>query len=177
MNTENKKKLPLGVRLLLLPVKIILVLLLILILWFAFCRFDHIKPADALPPAFTFYLRTDKIWNTAEPLLNLDATLVAMSSPELQNYREPYLKLKSSKLRNNPLIKFALRRRFDAAVYAGDDSSDFICVLDSGAIAGATRLLPFFLPKIKALDHLQQASKPLRNLLQPSQSSRKRKLL
>jgi hypothetical protein len=33
------------------------------------------------------------------------------------------------------------------------------------------------LPKIIALHHLQQASKPLRNLLQPSQSSRKRKLL
>jgi hypothetical protein len=33
------------------------------------------------------------------------------------------------------------------------------------------------LSKIKVLHHLQQASKPLRNLLQPSQSSRKRKLL
>jgi hypothetical protein len=33
------------------------------------------------------------------------------------------------------------------------------------------------LPKIKALHHLQQASKPLRNLLQPSQSSRKMKFL
>jgi hypothetical protein len=33
------------------------------------------------------------------------------------------------------------------------------------------------LPKIKALHHLQQASKPLRIILQPSQSSRKMKLL
>jgi hypothetical protein len=33
------------------------------------------------------------------------------------------------------------------------------------------------LPKIKALHHLQQGSKPLRNLLHPSQSIRKRKLL
>jgi hypothetical protein len=33
------------------------------------------------------------------------------------------------------------------------------------------------LPKIKALHHLQQARKPLRNLIQPSQSSTKRKLL
>jgi hypothetical protein len=30
------------------------------------------------------------------------------------------------------------------------------------------------LPKIKALHHLQQACKPLRNLLQPSQSSREK---
>jgi hypothetical protein len=32
-------------------------------------------------------------------------------------------------------------------------------------------------PKIISLHHVQQASKPLRNLLQPSQSSRKRKLI
>jgi hypothetical protein len=32
------------------------------------------------------------------------------------------------------------------------------------------------LPRIKDLHHLQQASKPLRNLLQPSHSNKKRKI-
>ena len=122
MEKEKKRRLPLGVRLLLLPFKIILVIFVLLLLWFAFCRFDRIKPIDALPPDFAVYLRTDKIWDTAEPLLDLNATLVAMTSPELQKYRETYLNLKSSKLRKNAFVKFALKRRFDAAVYVAENS-------------------------------------------------------
>ena len=162
MEKEKKKKLPLGVRLLLLPFKIILVLVVIVLLWFGFCRFDRIKPVDALPPDYVLYLRTDKIWNAVEPLLDLNATLIAMTSPELQQYRETYLNIKSSKLRKNALVKFVLQRRVDAALYPGNttteetgeekqSSSNFIAVLDSGALAGAVRLAPYALPRIKAL--------------------------
>ena len=163
MEKEKKRRLPLAVRLLLLPFKIILVLIVLLILWFAFCRFDRIKPIDALPPDYAIYLRTDKIWNTAEPLLDLNATLVAMTSPELQQYRETYLNLKSSKLRQNALVKYALKRRFDAAVYVDEIKGDlessekqaaptnFIAVLDSGVLAGIVRLAPYALPRINAL--------------------------
>ena len=95
MENTKKKKLPLPVRLLLLPFKIIFILLIVILLWFSFCAFDRINPLDALPKDYTLYLRTDKIWNAAEPLLDLNATLVAMSSPELHQYRESYLKIKS----------------------------------------------------------------------------------
>ncbi len=156
MENEKKKKLPLGVRLLLLPFKIILVLLVIVLLWFGFCRFDRIKPVDALPPDYALYLRTDKVWNTVEPLLDLNATLIAMTSPELQQYRETYLSIKSSKLRQNIFVKFALKRRLDAAVYS--DSSNYIAVLDSGILSGAVRLAPYFLPKIKQLQGKIQLS-------------------
>ena len=159
MENEKKKKLPLGVRLLLLPFKIILVLLVIILIWFAFCRFDRIKPVDALPPDYVLYLRTDKIWDATEPLLDLNATLVAMTSPELQKYRETYLNIKSSKLRKNAFVKFALKRRVDAALYNGiqeegveeQSSPNFIAILDSGALAGAVRLAPYALPRIKSL--------------------------
>ena len=155
---RKSKKLPLAVRLLLLPFKIILVILLILLAWFAFCRFDRISPVEAIPDDYALYLRTDKIWDTAEPLLDLNATLVAMTSPELQQYRETYLKLKSSKLRKNALVKFALKRRVDAALYADTmdtadktSSGSFIAVLDTGLLAGAARLAPYALPHIKKL--------------------------
>ena len=175
MEKEKKRKIPLGVRLLLLPFKIILTLLLILLVWFAYCRFDRIKVLDALPPDFALYLRTDKIWDTAEPLLDLNATLIAMTSPELQQYRQTYLNLKSSKLRRNAFVKFALKRRFDAALYIDEENADlltsqnegdsnndsssfkakqtgsFIAVLDAGALAGVLRLAPYALPRIKAL--------------------------
>ncbi len=161
MEKEKKRKLPLGVRILLLPFKIILIILVIGLAWFAYCRFDRIKPIDALPSDYALYLRTDKVWNTVEPLLDLNATLVAMTSPELQKYRETYLKIKSSKLRRNAFVKFALKRRVDAAVYADKadgeitadktSSSNFIAVLDTGVLAGAARLAPFALPHIKKL--------------------------
>lgn len=154
MENTKKKKLPLPVRLLLLPFKIIFILLIVILLWFSFCAFDRINPLDALPKDYTLYLRTDKIWNAAEPLLDLNATLVAMSSPELQQYRESYLKIKSSKLRKNPFVKFALQRRLDAALYGSAneaDSPDFIALLDSGFLSGALRIAPYIIPHINGL--------------------------
>ena len=147
------KKLPFAVRLLLLPFKIILVLLIVILLWFTFCFFDRVKPADALPPDYAVYMRTDSVWGTAEPLLDLDATLIAMTSPELQKYRDKYLMVKSSKLRQNFIVKKALKRRLDAAVYGSgkDAKPESILVLDSGFLSGAVRLVPYCIPYIKKL--------------------------
>lgn len=150
---NDKKKLPLGVRLLLLPFKIILVLLVVVLIWFTFCFFDRVKPADALPPDYALYLRTDSVWGTAEPLLDLDATLIAMSSPELQKYRDTFLQIKSSKLRKNFFVKRALKRRLDAALYDNGENEDagFLLVLDTGVLSGAVRLAPYAVPYIKAV--------------------------
>ena len=155
--TENSKagnkKRPLALRLLLLPFKIIFVLLIIVLIWFCYCFFDRVKPVDALPPDYALYMRTDSVWGSAEPLLDLDATLIAMTSPELQKYRDKYLMLKSSKLRQNFFVKKALERRLDAAVYGGgsDEKPDVILVLDGGLLSGALRLAPYFIPHIKKL--------------------------
>ncbi len=148
-NENRKKKLPFFVKLLLLPFEILLALLIILLAWFAFCYFDRIKAVDVLPPDYAVYLRTDSVWTTAEPLLDLDATLIAMTSPDLQKYRETYLNLKSSKLRQNFFVKKALQRRLDAAIYG--DNSGAIAVLDAGFLSGASRFIPYCIPHIKAL--------------------------
>lgn len=157
---NDKKKLPLGVRLLLLPFKIILVLLVVVLIWFTFCFFDRVKPADALPPDYALYLRTDSVWGTAEPLLDLDATLIAMSSPELQKYRDTFLQIKSSKLRKNFFVKRALKRRLDAAVYDYDESGNAgaLVVLDAGFLSGAVRLAPYAVPYIKAVSNIVELS-------------------
>lgn len=144
---KNKKKLPLGVRLLLLPFKLLLVLLVVVLAWFTFCFFDRVKAIDALPPDYAVYLRTDSVWDTAEPLLDLDATLIAMTSPELQKYRDTFLKVKSSKYRKNFFVRISLKRRFDAAVY--EDGA--IGILDAGFLSGAVRFAPYIIPHIKKL--------------------------
>ncbi len=161
---KKKKKLPLVVKLLLLPFEIILALLIVVLLWFTFCYFDRVKPLEALPPDYALYLRTDSVWGTAEPLLDLDATLIAMTSPDLQKYRESYLNIKSSKLRQNFFVKKALQRRFDAAVYGGQEGQDglkengVIGVLDTGFLAGAARLAPHLIPHIKAVSEKVELS-------------------
>lgn len=148
-----RKKLPLAVRLLLLPLKIIFLLLIIILIWFTFCFFDRVKPVNALPPDYALYMRTDSVWGTAEPLLDLDATLIAMTSPELQQYRDKYLTIKSSKLRQNFFVKKALERRLDAAVYGAGPGQkpEVILVLDSGFLSGALRLLPYIIPHVKKI--------------------------
>lgn len=151
---NKKKKLPLGVRLLLLPFKLVLVLLIVVLAWFTFCYFDRVKSTDALPPEYAVYLRTDSIWDTAEPLLDLDATLIAMTSPELQKYRDTFLKVKSSRLRKSFFVRTALKRRLDAAVYNGSA----IGILDAGVLSGAVRIVPYAIPRIKKLSGLLEIS-------------------
>jgi len=151
--TETKQKAPLWKKLLLFPLKLILAILAVILIWFTFCFFDRIKPVDAIPPEYALYLRTDKVWDNAEPLLDLDASLIALTSPELQKFRQTFLNLKSSKLRNNFFVKHALKRRLDAAIYQPDanDKNTFTIVLDAGFLSGAVRLFPFILPHIKKL--------------------------
>ena len=148
---KDKKKLPLGIRILLFPLKLLLILILVVLVWFTFCFFDRVKPLDALPPDYAVYLRSDSVWDAAEPLLDLDATLIAMTSPELQKYRETYLNIKKSKLRKSFLVKTSLSRRFDAAVYNNEDAPGIVAVLDSGFLAGAMRFAPYAIPHIKSI--------------------------
>lgn len=150
---KEKKKRPLWVKILFFPFRLLAVLLVVILLWFAWCYFDRIKPIDALPPDFAVYLRTDSVWQNAEPLLDLDATLIAMTSPELQKYRDTFLKLKKSKLRKNKFVKLALSRRVDASVYGFEEGekAGAVLVLDAGFLAGALRLSPWYLPKNKKL--------------------------
>ncbi len=162
---KKKKKLPFLVKLLLFPFELLLFLLLLMLIWFTFAYFDKVKSVDALPPDYALYLRTDSVYDAVEPLLDLDATLIAMTGPELQKYRETYLEIKTSKLRKNFFVKKALQRRFDAAVYGSEEAvfaaeaegeneghpMSAIGVLDAGLLSGALRLAPYVIPYIKPL--------------------------
>ena len=166
---KNKKKKPLFLRILLFPFKVILLLLIIIFIWFLISFFNKKSSLDALPKDFSLYLRTDSLWDTLNPLLDIDATLVFLSSPEMQQFREPFLEIKKSKLRDNFFVQQALKRRIDIALYdfsftnssdaESESYADFdaknetfdtsaislVGVLDAGILSGATRLLPFIL--------------------------------
>ena len=153
---NNKKKLPVWAKILLLPFELILAVLIILLIWFTFCFFNRTKSIDALPPEYAVYVRTDSIFHNVDPLLDLDATLIAMTDTGLQKFREPYLNIKKSKLRKNFFVKMALKRRLDVAVYEPDQSNNsntapVVAILDAGFLSGATRLAPYIIPHIKQL--------------------------
>ena len=154
---KSKKKKPLALRIILFPFKIILILLIVILAWFTFCFFDKTPSLQALPKGFSLYVRSDSVWDTFNPLLDLDASLVFLSSPQMQDFREPFLEIKKSKLRENIFVQKALKRRIDFALYdfsAGEKSESFdeaeeksvlsaVGVLNAGVLAGATRLVPF----------------------------------
>lgn len=157
---SKKKKLPLAVKILLFPFEFALIVAVIVLLWFTWCYFDRIKPVEALPPDYALYLRTDSIWDAAEPLLDLDATLIAMTSPELQKYRESYLEVKKSKYRKNIFIRNLLHRRVDAALYGFDEEgkASALAIVDAGFYSGALRFAPYIIPKIKKLSGKMEIS-------------------
>lgn len=160
VKAASKKKLPLGIKLLLLPFEIILVLAVLVLIWFTFSFFDRVKPVEALPPDYAVYLRTDSVWNAAEPLLDLDATLIAMTSPEFRQYRNTYLELKQSKLRKNFFVRQALKRRLDAALYGFEEDGNIsaIGIIDSGFLSGAVRLVPHLIPYSKTASSMLELS-------------------
>lgn len=150
---NNKKKLPVWARIILFPFKLILAIIIILLIWFTFCFFDRTKPIKAIAPDYAVYLRTDRVFNNVNPLLDLDATLIAMTDTELQKFREPYLTIRQSKLRKNFFVKKALNRRVDFAFYDTEQNNkaSFVAVIDAGFLSGATRLIPLVIPHINAL--------------------------
>lgn len=145
---KNKKKLPLGVRILLFPFKLVLSLLIILFIWLTICYFNRTPSLKAIPQDFALYLRTDSLWDTLNPLLDIDASLVLLSSEQLQDVREPFLEIKKSKLRDNFFVQNMLKRRLDLALYDFSDSGfNAVGILDASYLSGITRLIPFFIPR------------------------------
>ncbi|MBR1638739.1 MAG: VCBS repeat-containing protein [Treponema sp.] len=140
-NVETKNPLSFILRFIKALFIIILIILICLAAWFTFASFDRTASSQAIPADYAVFLRTDSAWDTLSPLLDVEAVQVILSTPEFSTYRELYLKLKTSSLRENPLVQKALQRRIDAALY----ENGYVAVLDTGFLAGLSRLVPYFL--------------------------------
>ena len=136
---ETKKKKPFILRFF----KSILIFLLILILliagWFAFCNFNKTSNLSALPQDYSLYVRTDCIWDAVNPMLDLKAADILLSEEPMLQFRQAFLSLRESDLRNNFFVSYALSRRIDAALY---EDNSFIAIVDMGLLSGITRLSP-----------------------------------
>ncbi|MCR5172377.1 MAG: hypothetical protein K6B73_05890, partial [Treponema sp.] len=89
------------------------------------------------------YVHTDSAFATVNPLLDLHATEVLLSSGEFVKYRKMFMTLRSSPLRSNPLFKFLLSRPVDFASYGEVQNASFVASVNLGPFSFASRLVDF----------------------------------
>lgn len=127
---------------------LVLVVLLALALWFAFSVFNRKPSLAAIPRNYTVYVHSDSVFDTANPLLDLQAADVILSMPEFSQYRKAFMAARSSPLRGNKLVKLALSRPVDFAFYESSKDRNYVAVVNLGIFSAATRLADFILPRV-----------------------------
>ena len=114
--TSKKKHNPL-----LIFFKVILIFLLVIIIalatWVAFSALDKKDSLSVIPNDFAAYVRTDHLWETVNPLVDLKALDVFLADPKYGEVRNAVVNFRSSDLRNKKYVAFALDRRIDATYY------------------------------------------------------------
>ncbi|MBR2106419.1 MAG: hypothetical protein IJ937_04025, partial [Treponema sp.] len=150
MKKESKKTNPF-----LTFIKTLLIIFLILILLlaglFTFSALDKKDSLSVIPNDYSIYLHTDSIWDSLEPLLDLQAADIYLSSPSLVQFRGMFMNLRSSNLRSNKILKFIAARPVTATLYTNQNSDEneksaqsFVAVANLGYLSAATRLFPLY---------------------------------
>lgn len=129
---------------------LILFIILAIAAWVAFSIFNKKNPLAMLPPDYSMYVRMDSAWDTLNPLLDLRAADILLSSPDFKNIRGAFMAFRASPLRQNPVVAQLASRRVDLALYTSEDGKhDFVAVMELGPLSAVSRLAPFVLPHIK----------------------------
>lgn len=125
----------------------ILVLVLLIVLCFAglyiYSSVDSKKSLSVFPHDYTFYLHTDSAWDSVEPLLDLKAMDMVLSTPEFTNYRGIFMQLRASDWRRNKILSTIASKSIDAALYSDESGKfSFLACANLGGVSAVTRFLP-----------------------------------
>lgn len=140
---------------------IILTLVIILVAWCIFSFANRQDSLSLIPSDFSVYIHTDSAWEALNPLLDLQAAEVLLSTPEFVQLRQPFMALRQSSLRENYFFRLLASRPVDVSLYIGsEESQDFVVVMDMGVFSAATRLAKFILPliSIEGLTFIQDSN-------------------
>lgn len=146
---KKKKKNPV-VKFLLGIVYFILVIVLILALWLGINFCIRADISDSVPDGFSVHLRTDSVWDSVNPLFDLQAADILLSDSSLASIKPAFIDFRQSALRTNKLVNVALSRHLDFMLY---ENNEFVAVLDTGILSGIVKLAPFYL-KFKPVENL-----------------------
>ena len=123
----------------------LLVIILAVVAWCTFSALDKQNTLSILPVGYSTYLRTDSAWDAIDPLIDLQAADILLSSPDFSQFREPFMALRGSTLRTNKLFTTLLSRRVDAALYSDENSNQhFTAIIDLGFLSAVTRPSKFY---------------------------------
>ena len=139
---------------------IVLSLCFLLALCFLFCAVDKKSSLSSIPRNYSVYVRTASAFDTINPLFDLQAADVLLSSPEFSSFRKPFMDFRSSSLRENNLLQFAASRPVDFALYGSGErlgvDSHFVAVIDLGIFSLFSRLASYFYPKLSIQNDITQ---------------------
>src|SRR5574344_1588570 len=134
---EKKKRHPVK-KLLIGLLVFILVLLVIIGGWILYSSLDKKKALSVLPSDFAVYLRSNRLWDAVNPIVDVKALDVFLADPAYGEVRSALMGFRASnEIRNNKWISFAANRRVDAAMYS---DGSFAVAIDMGPLSSATRL-------------------------------------
>ena len=150
-SVNDKKKRPAIIRFLRFLLSIILIIVILIILWFSYCLINKTTSLKAIPTEYSLYLRTDSLWEAVNPVLDLKAADLLLADEPFVQFRQTFLDLRESDLRNNFFVSYALSRRIDAALY---EDNSFIAIVDMGFLSGLSRLAPL-ISRFYSIDKLK----------------------
>ena len=125
-------------------ISLVLVIVLLVVALALFCMVDRKSALSVLPRDYAAYVHTDSVWGAVEPLLDLQAAEVLLSSSDFVQYRQPFMMFRASPLRQNKVLSFLASRAVDAALYDGGAKQHFVAVLNMSFLSFATRPLKWY---------------------------------
>ncbi len=150
-STEVKKKNPLII-FFSAVLTVLLTLLVLVSAVLAYCAFDKRSSLASIPQKYSLYLHSDSAFDTLNPLFDLQAADVILSSPDFSFVRKSFMDFRSSELRSNSLFRFAASRPVDLALYGQGTvigkNLHFVATVNLGLFSFASRVAQFMYPKL-----------------------------
>ena len=124
----------------------LLLIILTIVGWCVYSAWDKQSSLSMLPVGYSTYLRTDSAWDAIDPMIDLQAADILLSSPDFSQFREPFMALRGSTLRTNKIFTTLLSRRVDAALYSDQNSNQSFCaIIDLGFLSALSRPSKFYI--------------------------------
>lgn len=136
---------------------VLLFLLLIILAFvglFVFSKLDKKQSLSVFPHDYSIYLHTDSAWEAVEPMLDLKAVDMFLSSPELTSCRGIFMQLRASSWRNNKVLAKIAAKPIDFALYKNEEDNkfNFMACVDLGGLSSVTRFSSAYISKLDIKD-------------------------
>lgn len=139
-----------GKKILITVLIIVLVLVVALAGLFVFSSLDKKKSLAMIPHDYSVYVHTDSAWEAVEPLLDLQAVDMFLSTPDLAPIRGAFMQLRASEWRNSKILSFLASKSIDAALYNDEENQmTFLACVDLKGLSAISRLSPLYVKLFK----------------------------